>query len=209
MSQNNKLPSPFDLVPSGLWEVLFTNLPVGLCIIDPDKNILTANERFAAIVERPSSFLTGQSLRPLVGRNSVDQTMLLVDSVFAGVLSGSRQLIALETQDHEDVWVEIGIQGVSGPDGNIVCVLINALPIKTSPLSRIEVSSFGWFRANWSKLIPVFLALSTFIGSAIAASYHFYAEWRQTVQHLKELQAEQDALHPKDKDGPSYKNLKE
>jgi hypothetical protein len=135
--------------------------------------------------------------------------MLLIDSVLAGVLSGSRQLIALETQERETIWVEIGIQGVCGPDGDIVYVLLNALPIKTSQVARTEVSSLGWFRENWSKLIPIFLALSTFIGSAIAASYHFYAEWRQTVHELKALQEEHRHRNDKIKESPNYKNIKE
>lgn len=182
-----------------VWSVIFTNNPCPMALVSPDGGFDEVNDAYCQLTQRPRDELLGLRFQDITRPEDLDADVARADRVRRGESRSYQMVKAYVSPTGGDIWVRLGVQGVY-KDGVLVCFLAVAIPVQApvqqaaQSVATPAVGIFAWWRTNWSTLLPYILAL-------LAASYVWFAEWREMKRDrdviMKKLEAIESERKPK------------
>lgn len=167
------MPHPFRAVPAPLWDLIFTDCPVPLAVVNADGEFEEVNHAYCTLLRRPPSHLRGQTFQKITRAEDVDADTSLAHKVRLGELPGYTMVKAYLAPDFTFIWVQLSVQGYREAD-RFICFYISAIPVHPPVIAPAvqPVRTDGlarWCADNWKWLLSI-------AGAALVASYQWWAQ---------------------------------
>jgi PAS domain S-box-containing protein len=101
------------------FEGIFNNAPIGITLIDKNRNIILSNQFFSQLVDFESNELAYMKLDRLVGTQYLSEIISRFSQLFTGVTSTFQQVLKMISKNSESFWINATASPLKDKYGDI------------------------------------------------------------------------------------------